>query len=381
VNGAQIIPRPFAEQIHATERNHIIHYDYLYINKKNPDFSYVLVLKEDLSHFTRLVPSKDCDHFTVVDALMEWYADFGSPSIHVSDQGTHFKNSVIAELHRLSGSRHHYTVAYSPWSNGTVEIVNESILRCLRSLLSEFKMKPSEWPKLLCLVQGVLNHSPSRTLGGLSPITVFTGLPPRDPFQCIYDDASKTWRTCRLSNSEIIELHSELKESLLNMHKKVIEQKSIMRSRKRNASSNRNKRSQRVNFDLGDFVLVATVNRKDKLEAKWKGPFRITKVLNELVYEVQNLLTNKKKEVHAIRLSQFQDSKIDSNVKEYIQFHNDNYEIEEIMDKRINQGVEEVLVKWKGFEPEESTWEPLEIIKEDVPQLVESFLRGSSEGQ
>jgi hypothetical protein len=162
------------------------------------------------------------------------------------------------------------------------------------------------------------------------------------------------------------------------MHKEVIKHKHILRYNKR---VSRNAKARKPNFDLGDFVLVATVNRKDKLEAKWKGPFRITKVVNELVYEVQNLLTNEKKEVHSVRLSHFLDSDIDSNVKEYIQFHNDNYEIEEILDKRINQGVEEVLVKWKGFEPEESTWEPLEIIKEDVPHLVEIFLRSSSEGQ
>jgi hypothetical protein len=71
---------------------------------------------------------------------MDWYADFGCPIVHVSDQGSHFKNSVISELHIISGSRHHYTVAYSPWANGTVKIVNEAFLRCLWSLLSVFKI-------------------------------------------------------------------------------------------------------------------------------------------------------------------------------------------------------------------------------------------------
>jgi hypothetical protein len=43
------------------------------------------------------------------------------------------------------------------------------------------------------------------------------------------------------------------------------------------------------------------------------------------------------------------------------------------LDKRINQVAEEVLVKWKGLEPEESTWEPLEVIKEDVDEIVENY--------
>jgi hypothetical protein len=114
VNRAQVVPRPFAEQMHASERNEIIHYDYLYINNRNPDFSYILVIKEDLSHFVRLNTFKKCDNLAVAEALMEWYADFGCPRVHISDQGSHFKNSVIAELHRLSGSIYHYTVSYSP---------------------------------------------------------------------------------------------------------------------------------------------------------------------------------------------------------------------------------------------------------------------------
>jgi hypothetical protein len=133
---AVVVPRPFVELMHAKERNHLIHYDYLYINNKNPDFGrYSFVLKDDLTNFVRLIPSKVCDHVTVAEAILAWwYADFRFPCIHVSDQGSHFKNSVIRELHRLADSKHHFTVAYSPWSNGTVGLVNESILCFLRSL-------------------------------------------------------------------------------------------------------------------------------------------------------------------------------------------------------------------------------------------------------
>jgi hypothetical protein len=371
VNRAQVIPRPFAEQIHASERNEIIHYDYLYINNRNPTFSYILVIKEDYSHFVRLIPARTCDHFAVAEALMDWYADFGCPRVHISDQGSHFKNSVIAELHRMSGSRHHYTAAYSPWANGTVEIVNEAIVRCLRSLLSELKLKSSEWPNLLALVQGVLNHSPSRTLGGLSPVTAFTGLPAHDPFCGVYHTNSNSWRACRMSPAEIINLHEELKQSLIDMHRSLSERKERIRSGKRKL---RNKRlTRKANFDLGDYVLVATVHRKDKLESKWKGPQKITKVINDQVFEVEDLLTGNRKEVHYVRLKHFEDSEIDSNVKEHIQFHTSSYEVEKILSSRISKGQQEVLVQWRGFSIEEATWEPSEVIKEDVPELYERF--------
>ena len=49
------------------------------------------------------------------------------PSMHVSDQGSHFKDKVIQEFNRILQIKHHMTTAYSSWANGTVEKVNNDI--------------------------------------------------------------------------------------------------------------------------------------------------------------------------------------------------------------------------------------------------------------
>jgi hypothetical protein len=54
-----------------------------------------------------------------------------------------------------------------------------------------------------------------------------------------------------------------------------------------------------VNFDIGGFVLVATVSPKDKLESRWKIPYRIVEVINMYVFKVEHLLIRKTKEAHA----------------------------------------------------------------------------------
>jgi hypothetical protein len=36
----------------------------------------------------------------------------------------------------------------------------------------------------------------------------------------------------------------------------------------------------------------------------------------------------------------------------------EEYEVEKIVDKRTKNGVTEYLVKWKGYEEDENTWEP-----------------------
>ncbi|RLO10202.1 hypothetical protein DYB28_008503, partial [Aphanomyces astaci] len=43
------------------------------------------------------------------------------------------------------------------------------------------KLNADEWPHVLPLVQGALNHQPADRLGGIAPVTAFTGLPAKTP--------------------------------------------------------------------------------------------------------------------------------------------------------------------------------------------------------
>ena len=78
-------------------------------------------MKDDLSHFVELVPSERTDHVVIVYALLDLYKRFGVAETHVSDKGSHFKEKVVAELNDILKTKHHFTTAYSPKSNGTVE--------------------------------------------------------------------------------------------------------------------------------------------------------------------------------------------------------------------------------------------------------------------
>ncbi|POM64292.1 Hypothetical protein PHPALM_20207 [Phytophthora palmivora] len=181
------VPRPYGPALHATKPNEVLHFDYLTLPEDEDTHNkYVLVLKDDLSGYVELFPTTGPDAASCAVSLLSWFYRYGIVKQWVADQGTHFKNDVIAHLAKEIGANHHFITAYCPWANGTVEVVNRMLLKCMRAVLSERKMPPSKWEPILGIVQAALNHQPSDRLGGRAPITAFTGLPAMTPLAAIF---------------------------------------------------------------------------------------------------------------------------------------------------------------------------------------------------
>jgi IS30 family transposase len=142
----------YGPALHATKPNELLHWDFLTLPQSETGAKYVLVLRDDMSGFVEFTECSEATAEMVLAALMDWFSRFGVVYTWVTDQGTHFKNQLIEHLRKQLGVHHHFTRPYCPWSNGTVEVVNPLLLRCLKALLSERKMQESEWPKLLKLV-------------------------------------------------------------------------------------------------------------------------------------------------------------------------------------------------------------------------------------
>ena len=146
-----------------------------------------------------------------VDKLCRW-----------ASNGSHFKNKLVAELNDILETKHHFTTAYSPKSNGTVERVNREIMKVLRSLVSEFKISWNEWASLLPLVQGALNNYKSASLAGQAAITVFTGLSAYNPLAVVLQSTDAiSFKQSKMRADEVLALVTDVKESLEELHKKV----------------------------------------------------------------------------------------------------------------------------------------------------------------
>jgi len=171
--------------LHAEKLNELIHFDFLFMGKSENGEKYVLILKDDFSSFVLLHFCETADADATVEALVNWFSMFGVVLNWNSDRGSHFKNTVMTRQNRHLHGHHHLTTPYCPQSNGTVETVCREVLRVLRALSSEFRLKETEWPTVVPILQTILNHTKRSGLGNRAPITAFMGLPADNPLRTL----------------------------------------------------------------------------------------------------------------------------------------------------------------------------------------------------
>lgn len=419
----ETVPRPWGQSVSGTKPGEVIHFDYMYITPPADswyhDYKYVLVIKDDYTGMVDLWPAKTCDHDTVVKALQHWESIMGRARILVSDRGSHFKNRFLEAYVRHSKvlynplrpnhdtgdspleqpQVHHFTMAYCPWANGTVENVNKHLKALLQILTKEARLSMEHWPSLLPVISGILNSSESYRNVGYSPRQLFMGEGKAfNPLDVIYNE--KTDKVMHLDvprvEASYKEQFTELMSSLELMHKKVNDRRHKMYDRDYwgKAMANRSvhsdevqNRDRLVDFTVGDFVMVATPGQlPSKLSARWRGPYEVVRCIDEYIYEVRHLVTGKLLAAHIMRIKFFCNSELDQHVAllDEITSH-ENYDllftpegIEEFRyDEKLNAAY--VKVKWLGFSSLESTWEYVDDIARDFPELTDMYF-GSMEG-
>ena len=379
--GGLSIPRTLSHALHAEKPNELIHFDFLYLGDSITNVTYCLIIKDDASSFVWLEPCVTADAEAVVDVLIRWVASFGVVLTWVSDQGSNFKNQTLSLLNRELHAFHHFTNPYHPQSNGTVESMCKEVLRAVRALISEFRLKIVEWPSVIRMVQSILNHSIRPSLGNRAPVTEFTGLPADNPLRTLLPPAPATPVSLGFVKAQKLVRTDSLIKAIDDLHRNVSE----TRTRKRKqALENHNKRTgvHEVNFDVGDFVLVADSEGKsgNKLRVRWKGPRRVVRCESALVYEVEDLLNASHALIHVSRLKFYADSTLElSEILLDTIDHNDPHynTVTKMLGLRFNAETKQfdANCKWRGFTHEQPTWEPFVTIREDIPEMLEQFLQ------
>lgn len=304
----------------------------------------------------------------------------------VSDQGSHFKKQrmrLLAKEHRI---RHNFTVAYSPWVNGTVENIERHICAACNALLTELKLAPQDWPTTIPLITSILSEAPLEHLGKRTtetfrtPLEVMTSIQPDRNVLVSGVPNPETMSIERIRAEQLVQVDA-LHNSIDRMHKETAERLTLALKKQIDAH---NKRTNIITpfFCVGDFVLVRRAQDKGhKLNFRWQGPRRIVKVHSDLVYDVAKLNGGEIEKVHCARLLLYRNDDHNKPVSESLLELADRTEAQyELVDKIIGIGEDHdgifLHVQWLGLPDEiDRTWVPLTSLFEDMPDMVQEFLR------
>ena len=75
----------------------------------------------------------------------------------MSDTASHFKNHMMAALEKSLGVDRRFSVASSPWSNGTCERMMLEVVRTKKAIIQEERRNTQDWVELVPAVQWALN--------------------------------------------------------------------------------------------------------------------------------------------------------------------------------------------------------------------------------
>ncbi|KAF0757346.1 hypothetical protein AaE_004292, partial [Aphanomyces astaci] len=365
-----VVPRPLGSALHAEKPQELIHFDWLSMPTATNWWQKILVIKDDMSGFVRLWPSETSDASATANGLLDWFTTFGYVHTWVSDSGYHFKNEVIDKIRKAAGAHHHFTTAYCPWANGTVEVVNRLILRAVKTLTSELKLRATDWHLVLALVHGALNHMPSDRLSGMAPVTAFTGLPATPPLSAFVNTVTKEVANIDWLDSTRKKHMDELHEAMEQLHREVAATSAKKRRQARDRQA-KSKAIQLQKFAIGDFVLVGQVSRKgNKLSLHWRGPSKIVRVVTDYVMETQQLVQPYDLSLHhACRLKMYCEGGRDvtEDLADHIAFGNEGFHVAKLGDVREENGEYQALVYWLGLDEDKASWEPVRSLYEDIP--------------
>ena len=359
--GGHVIPRPLGHQVRSQHVNHWISADFLYVSAPGVTScgsSYIHVIVDHFSKYVQLTAHASATSDAAVEALMMWASNFGTCRRLLTDGGAHYTAQLIATLCGLYGMDQHICTAYNPHSNGLVERTNKTVLFHLRSICSEARLTLEHWPRVVRLIQGLINSAPCRALGGYAPITVHTGLPADNPLQAIFLPDARDFLDTTEQRPTITSHATSLHEFLQDIHTRVAAVPPRTNPTRPGESP--------INFTVGDFVLVSAhhgvTSRRDKSQVPWLGPYRVTDTVSEHVFLVQDLETGAEQRVHAQHLKFYADSSltVTPQVLKFAAHAGLGHVVTDIVGHTVDPP--RVQVQWLGYSPDEATWEPLAVI-------------------
>ena len=327
----------------------------------------IVVFVDKLTKWATYVPTR-----TDVDApsLARLFFDqvvrlHGVPESLVSDRDPRFTSLFWRALWQQLGTGLLMSTAFHPQTDGQTERQNRTLEETLRAYVGYHQ---DDWDQHLTAAELAYNTSLHASTG-FSPFFLNYGQHAHLPL-----DAALQGQ--RVSNNPTAA------DRVKQLHESLERAKAMLQQAQQQQRHYADERRRVLTFSVGDSVLLSTEHlrlkdpdRSKKLLGKYIGPFRVTRVISPVAYELDLPSSMQIHRVfHVSKLRELKQSRRDYPGRESAESERpppelineageEEWEVEKIVNRRMRRvrgrAVRvEYLVKWRGYPEWEMTWEP-----------------------
>ena len=367
----------------------VIHMDFitdLPLTAKGHDA--ILVVHDKVTKYAHFIPAAKTD--TAEDTANRLFASVfslhGLPQQLISDRDRLFTARFFAQLMRILGVKQTMGTSYQHNFNGASERLNRTVEVMLRNVVGEHTER--DFDNYLPLIEWSYNTTVHDSIG-VSPFYAQWGYEPRTSLQLTeaLDEDPDRHRSLdeyvKHQQEVLTQVREALKEAQLTME----------------LYTNRTRRNPE-DIKVGDEVYLSTKNLGEshfkqtarKLQPRFTGPFRVEAKLSEYTYKLDLSKVKGMSRLHPVfhiallwkskptpedLKNRFRDETAESaysaadlsgdtvNGSETPELAAAQtgmtegvYAVEEILDRKKDGNSYKYLVKWRGYGPEDNSWEP-----------------------
>ena len=237
---------------------------------------YMLTWQDCLSKFSGAIPLSKIDAPHIAVALAEnLICIFGCPEAIQTDQGSQFMSQIMNSFAALFKIRQYRSSAYHPQSLGALERSHHTFVEYLRNYCER-----SNWDQWLPYALFSFNTSVHESTG-MTPHEIVFGRKVRFPTE--------------FADEEVPRTYVDFVDEILN---RIVETESLafvrLEAAKRRCKKYYDRKINERVFEINQYVYVLNDARDNKFEDHYLGPFKITKVIDELNIELQMTPTVRK---------------------------------------------------------------------------------------